>query len=109
MHEEGIVSILAGFYPKGCIEYHPWQCLVFCIPFLPRAHALGVKQLVLSVRLSYNFFFEKQAKTVSKQQNNDEMRQILAHVYLVEHKAVLVLAFSTFFLLSVSSTILIRQ
>ena len=31
---------------------------------------------------------------VSKQQNNDEMRQILAHVYLVEHKVVLVSAFS---------------
>ena len=50
-----------------------------------------------------------EAKTISKQENKDEIRRILAYVYLREHKAVLFSAFSTFFWLSVPSTILIRQ
>ena len=50
-----------------------------------------------------------EAKTISKQEDKDEIRRILAYVYLIEHKAVLFSAFSTFFWLSVLSTILIRQ
>ena len=33
----------------------------------------------------------------SKREDNDEIRRILAYVYLVEHKAVSFSAFSTFF------------
>ena len=35
-----------------------------------------------------------EAKTISKQEDKDEIRRILAYVYLIEHKAVL---FSVFF------------
>ena len=35
----------------------------------------------------------------SKREDNDEIRRILAYVYLVEHKAVSFSAFSTFFLI----------
>ena len=38
-----------------------------------------------------------EAKTISKQEDKDEIRRILAYVYLVEHKAVSFSAFSTFF------------
>ena len=38
-----------------------------------------------------------ESKSTSKRENNDEIRRILAYVYLVEHKAVLFSAFSTFF------------
>ena len=44
--------------------------------------------------------------TISKQQENEEIWKILAYAYLVEQKAVLFSAFSTFFWLSVLSTIL---
>ena len=37
-----------------------------------------------------------EAKTISKQEDKDEIRHILAYVYLIEHKAVLFSAFSTF-------------
>ena len=72
-----------------------------------RVCASGVKQSVVSVvvrrRLSSSViqFFLKtgdlEAKTISKQENKDEIRRILAYVYLREHKAVLFSAFSTFF------------
>ena len=35
--------------------------------------------------------------TISKWEVNDELRHILAHMYLMKHKAVLFSAFSTFF------------
>ena len=38
-----------------------------------------------------------EAKTISKQENKDKIRRILAYVYLREHKAILFSAFSTFF------------
>ena len=38
-----------------------------------------------------------EGKTISKQEDKDEIRRILAYVYLREHKAVLFSAFSTFF------------
>ena len=38
-----------------------------------------------------------EAKTISKQEDKDEIRRILAYVYLIEHKAVLFSVFSTFF------------
>ena len=69
--------------------------------------ATGVKQSVVSVvvcrRLSSSVIQKKsktadlEAKTISKQEDKDEIRRILAYVYLIEHKAVLFSAFSTFF------------
>ena len=38
-----------------------------------------------------------EAKTISKQEDKDEIRRILAYVHLIEYKAVLFSAFSTFF------------
>ena len=38
-----------------------------------------------------------EAKTISKQEDKDEIRHILAYVRLIEQKAVLFSAFSTFF------------
>ena len=91
-------------------DYHPYIDLsnhthhnslfvVVVMRFLPRAHALGVKQLVLSVRPSV-CHTKKKLKivlTISKQQDNDEMWQILAYVYLVEHKSGVSLSIFTFF------------
>ena len=69
-----------------------------------RICASGVKQSVLSVVVC-NFFFEisgfitagLEAKTISKQEVNDEICHILACVYLVKHRVVSFSAFSTFF------------
>ena len=60
--------------------------------------ASGVKQLVLSVRHKVILKSGDSASiTTSKREDNDEIRRILAYVYLVEHKAVSFSAFSTFF------------
>ena len=88
-----------------------WICGVMTSPALMlqlvvtprRVCASGVKQSVVSVvvcrRLSYKKKLKTgdlEAKTISKQENKDEIRRILACVYLREHKAVLFSAFSTF-------------
>ena len=39
------------------------------------------------------------AKTISKQEDKDEIRRILAYVYLVKQKVVLFSGISTFFLI----------
>ena len=66
----------------------------------------GVKQSVLSVvvavvvcRYLKNIFIkgDLESITTSKREDNNEIRRILALVYLIEHKAVLFSAFSTFF------------
>ena len=85
------VSVGAGFY----------------LIFTPRrVCASGVKQLVVSVvrpsvRLSVMQVILKSGDSASirtsKREDNDEIRRILAYVYLVEHKAVSFSAFSTFF------------
>ena len=49
-----------------------------------------------------------EAKTISKQEDKDEIRRILAYVYLVKQKVVLFSAFPRSFWLSVSSTILLN-
>ena len=65
--------------------------------------ASGVKQLVLSVVCPFVRHKvilksgDSASITTSKREDNDEIRRILAYVYLVEHKAVSFLAFSTFF------------
>ena len=66
--------------------------------------ASGVKQLVLSVvvvvcRCRQKFFLtaDSEAITISKREDKDEMSSTLAYMYLVEHKAVLLLVSSTFF------------
>ena len=65
-----------------------------------------VKQLVVSVvrpsvRPSVMQVILKSGDSASirtsKREDNDEIRRILAYVYLVEHKAVSFSAFSTFF------------
>ena len=75
---------------------------VGCYP--ARVCASGVKQSVLSVVVVVvvchkNIFItaDLEAKTISKQEVNDEIRHILACVYLVKHRAVSFSAFSTFF------------
>ena len=67
-----------------------------------RVCASGVKQLVVSVvRPSVMQVILKSGDSASirtsKREDNDEIRRILAYVYLVEHKAVSFSAFSTFF------------
>ena len=65
--------------------------------------ASGVKQLVLSVvcpSVRHKVILksgDSASITTSKREDNDEIRRILAYVYLVEHKAVSFSAFSTFF------------
>ena len=70
-----------------------------------RVCASGVKQLVLSVVVvvvvvvvikknrKISLMGDLGAKTISKQEDKDEIRRILAYVYLVEQKVVLFLAF----------------
>ena len=64
-----------------------------------RVCASGVKQLVLSVvvvgQKNWNIFImgDLDAKTISKQEVIDEIRHILAYVYLVKHKVLLFSAF----------------
>ena len=68
-----------------------------------RVCASGVKQTVLSVVVvcHKNIFMtaDLEAKTISKQEVDDEICHILACVYLVKHRAVSFSAFSTFFLI----------
>ena len=71
--------------------------------------ASGVKQSILCVRPSVFITGIAESKTTFKWKENEEIRRIIANVYLVEHKAVLFLAFSTFFGLSMSSTILFNM
>ena len=66
-----------------------------------RVCASGVKQSVLSVVIVVvvcHIFItaDLEAKTISKQEVNDEIHNILACVYLVKHRAVSFSAFSTF-------------
>ena len=65
--------------------------------------ASGVKQLVLSVRPSVcpkKIFMtgDLEFTMTSKRENNDDIRRILAHVYLVEHETV---SFPLFLIISV--------
>ena len=61
----------------------------------------GVKQLVLSVVVvvvvvvikKISLMGDLEAKTISKQEDKDEIRRILAYVYLVKQKVVLFSAF----------------
>ena len=65
--------------------------------------ASGVKQLFLSVvrpSVRHKVILksgDSASITTSKREDNDEIRRILAYVYLVELKAVSFSAFSTFF------------
>ena len=78
----------------------------YCIITPRRVCASGVKQSVLSVVVvvvvvchkKFSLMGDLEAKTISKQEDKDEIRRILAYVYLIEHKAVL---FSIFFFLIV--------
>ena len=63
-----------------------------------RVCASRVKQLVLSVVvICHKKLGDSESITTSKWEDNDEIRRILAYVYLVEHKAVSFSASSTFF------------
>ena len=55
--------------------------------------------LLLSVVVLKNIFItvDSESITTSKREDNNEIRRVLAYVYLVEHKAVSFSAFSTFF------------
>ena len=53
--------------------------------------------LLSSVIKKNSLMGDLEAKTISKQEDKDEIRRILAYVHLIEHKAVLFSAFSTFF------------
>ena len=96
-----ILSLVSRATPSGCgpRDYAiPTPCLFAFYPiFTPRAYA----QAGLSSRrcLSKKFFItaDLEAKTISKQEVNDEIRHILACVYLVKHRAVSFSVFSTFF------------
>ena len=83
-------------------------CIVETIITPHRVCASGVKQLVLSVVrpsvrpsvVCHKKIFltgNLESTMTSKWENNDEIRRILAYVYLVEHKTVSFSAFSTFF------------
>ena len=68
--------------------------MVVCL--LPRA-AYVRRRLSSSVIQKNSKTADLEAKIISKQEDKDEIRRILAYVYLIEHKAVLFSAFSTFF------------
>ena len=67
---------------------------------LPRAAYARAGLSLSNWFVCHNFFLKTRSNRRfrgSKQQDNDEMCQILAYEYLVEHKAVLFSAFPTFF------------
>ena len=73
-----------------------------------RVCASGVKQLVLSVVRPSVVCHKKifltgnlESTMTSKWENNDDIRRILAYVYLVEHETVSFSAFSFFLIISV--------
>ena len=79
---------------------HPTRCLtVATCSLLPRAPGLSnwFCQSVVVVHKKFFITGDSESKSSSKRENNDEIRRILSYVYLVEHKAVLFSAFSTFF------------
>ena len=76
-----------------------------CLVITPRTYAqVGLSNrlcpsLLLSVVVCKNIFItaDLEAKTISKQEVNDEIRHILACMYLVKHRVVSFSAFSTLF------------